>query len=121
MALDWIKVRIDLPEDPDVITIASRTDLDEYSVVGRLIRLWGWADRHCKGGHAPGVTADWIDRYVQCDGFAEAMVEVGWLSLDELGANFLNFDRHNGKSAKTRAQGAVRQQEHRAGAKKAAS
>ena len=39
VAGDWIPMRTDLAEDPAVIAIAAATDLDEFAVVGRPIRV----------------------------------------------------------------------------------
>lgn len=114
MAGDWIKMRVDLAEDPAVIGIAARLGLDEFSVVGRLQALWSWADGQSRDGHAGGVTAAWVNRKVQRDGFAEAMVEVGWLAIEDDGISFPNFTNHNGETAKTRALGKNRQQKKRA-------
>lgn len=41
------------------------------------------------------------------------MEQVGWLVFDESGVSIPNFDRHNGETAKTRAQGTKRQQKRR--------
>jgi hypothetical protein len=114
MAGDWIKMRIDLAEDPAVIGMASQLDLDEYAVVGRLHKIWGWADRQCRDGHAAGVKATWIDRHVAQPGFSAAMQEVGWLEVNDGYAKFPRFERHNGQNAKSRALGNNRQQVHRA-------
>ena len=103
MSGDWIKMRVDLRDDPAVIRIAATLDLDEFEVVGRLHHLWAWADRQSRDGNADGVTKKWIDRYVQRDGFAQSMVEVGWLRITDTGILIPNFERHNGKSAKKRA------------------
>lgn len=103
MSGDWIKMRIALADDPAVIGIADATGIDEFGVIGRLHRLWGWVDEQSSDGRVGVVTCRWINRFVQCDGFAEAMVSVGWLSIEEGGISFPNFDRHNGKSAKKRA------------------
>ena len=70
MALEWIKMRCDLPEDPTVISIAADLHLTEDAVVGKLLRLWAWADRHLVDGYAPGVTASWVDDLVRAPGFA---------------------------------------------------
>lgn len=113
MAGDWIKMRNDLAEDPAVIGIAARLGMDEFAVVGRLHHLWGWADRQSRDGHAANVTSAWLDRYVQCDGFASAMATVGWLVIGEDGITIPKFDRHNGKSAKTRALATGRKQKQR--------
>lgn len=103
MAGDWLKMRLDLADDPAVIGIANATDLDEYGVVGRLHKLWSWADRQSRDGHAQSVTKKWVDRYLERDGFAQAMVDVGWLVFDKTGLMIPKFDRHNGKGAKNRA------------------
>lgn len=110
----WIKMRLDLDDDPAVISIAARTGLDEFAVIGRLQNLWSWADRQATDGHAAGVTTAWINRRVRHDKFAEAMIDVGWLLADEAGVTFPNFDRHNGESAKNRAMAADRKRVQRA-------
>jgi hypothetical protein len=114
MAGDWIKMRADLAEDPAVIAIGAKLGMDEFAVVGRLQCLWAWADGQSRDGHASGVTQQWIDRKVQRDGFAQAMCDVGWLSVDNSGITIPNFDHHNGDTAKTRALGTKRKQKARA-------
>lgn len=113
MAGDWIKMKISLASDPAVISIAARLDHTEFSVVGMLHHLWSWADTQSRDGHAPGVTEKWVDRYVQCDGFAQAMQSVGWLIISDDGLEFPRFDRHNGDNAKTRALASSRQKKKR--------
>ena len=113
MAGDWIKMRTALAEDPAVISIASKLDMEEFAVVGRLHQLWSWADHQSRDGHASGVTQKWVDRYLERDGFAAALVEVGWLIIDDTGITLPNFDRHNGETAKTRALGSKRKQKER--------
>ncbi|WP_425318441.1 DnaT-like ssDNA-binding domain-containing protein [Pseudomonas nitroreducens] len=114
MAGDWIKMRTALADDPAVIAMADRLGLDEFSVVGRLHHLWSWADSQSRDGHAVGVTVRWLNRYVQCDGFAEALAHVGWLTIDDQGIRFPNFDRHNGESAKARGLAKNRKEKQRA-------
>jgi hypothetical protein len=113
VAGDWIKMRIALADDPAVISIAARLSIDEFTVVGMLHHLWGWADTQSRDGHAPGVTNVWIDRYIRHAGFAEAMISVGWLEIDDSGVTFPKFDRHNGETAKTRALAAERKRNQR--------
>lgn len=113
MAGDWIKMRIALSDDPAVIAMAESLSIDEFSVVGRLHHLWSWADTQSRDGHASGVTQRWIDRYVRCEGFSQAMVIVGWLSVKEDGIEFPNFDRHNGDTGKSRALATNRKQRQR--------
>ncbi|MBN3758175.1 hypothetical protein G3N95_35030 [Paraburkholderia sp. Tr-20389] len=114
MAGDWIKMRTALADDPAVIAMAERLGEDEFTIVGRLHYFWGWADAQSRDGHAPGVTKRWIDRYCRCDGFADAMIAVGWLVVDDVGVTLPNFERHNGSSSKDRALATVRKQKQRA-------
>lgn len=109
MAGDWIKMRVDLGDDPAVVLIAACLDTTEDEVVGKLHRLWSWADRHTTDGTAPAITAKWVDRYVGRSGFAEAMAKAAWISFSEDGVAFPGFDRHNGESAKRRGEAALRQ------------
>jgi hypothetical protein len=115
MAGDWIKMRIDLSDDPTVAGISARLSLDEYGVIGRLHKLWSWADRHTTDGVTAGVDMRWIDRFVAKKGFAESMVQFGWLNYDsESGVlSFPGFDIHNGDSAKSRCDAALRQRKCR--------
>lgn len=111
----WIKMRLDLADDPAVIGVASKLSLSEYEVVGRLHKLWSWADRHTEDGHASGVTYAWLNRYVECDGFAEAVESVGWLERLADGVCIPSFDKHNGESAKKRELAANRKRKQREG------
>ena len=78
-------MRTDLSEDPLVIAMAARLHVDEFSVVGRLHRIWSWADRQLTDGLALGVTTEWIDQYVRLQGFSNSLLEVGWLLKIEKG------------------------------------
>jgi hypothetical protein len=114
MAGDWIKMRVDLADDPAVVAIALRLNIEEDSVVGKLHRLWSWADRHTSDGKTTGVNAAWVDRFVACKGFAEAMIASKWLEIDGDSLEFPKFHSHNGESAKKRADNALRQRLSRA-------
>ena len=115
MAGDWIKMRVDLDDDPAVIGIASNLKLNEQDVIGRLWRVWSWANKQTRDGNAPTVTEAWLDRFVSTAGFARAMQSVGWLTICEgCGIAIPKFDLHNGQSAKARALTAVRVADHRA-------
>jgi len=113
MAGDWIKMRCDLADDPAVVGIAGALDIEEDLVVGKLHRLWAWANRQTEDGNAPHVTLSWLDRYISVTGFADAMVNVGWLVVTEGGILIPDFDKHNSKSAKKRAITARRVAKHR--------
>ena len=113
MAGDWIKMRIDLADDPAVIGLAAALKINEDEIVGKLHRLWGWADKHTSSGFVPHITAKWIDRHLEKGGFAAQMQAVGWLVITPEGVTFPSFDRHNGKSAKSRAENTERARDSR--------
>ena len=107
MASSWIKVEVITPDKPEVYQLAELLELDPDAVLGKLIRLWSWADQQTIDGNADcnavSVTKSAIDRITFVRGFAEAMLKVGWLALDGEKLVFPNFERHNGNSTKKRA------------------
>ena len=113
MAGDWLKMRHDLADDPAVIRLASVLQLDEDAVIGKLFRLWSWADRHSRNGEVDGVDLAWVDRLCRRDGYGAALVRVGWLVETGEGLSFPRFDRHCSDTAKTRALGKNRAESHR--------
>lgn len=101
-------MNIGLHECPEVLQIAAATGLDPFGVVGRLHRVWGWFDQNTTDGNARSVTFVTLDSFTCSAGFAAAMVEAGWLGTTADGLSLPHFDRHNGESAKKRAQTARR-------------
>lgn len=112
MAGDYIIMRLDLCDDPDVIRIAKLTSLEVDSVIGKLHRIWSWADRHTRDGSVT-VDAEYCDKLCAHTGFFDAMCAVGWASHVTDGIQFLNFEKHNGKNAKSRADGRKRTAKYR--------
>ena len=109
----WLKVRCDLHEDTAVVAAALALGVSENEIVGALVKFWSWANTQTPDGNAPGVTDSWLDRYVGVSGFARTLARVGWLEVAEAGIAVPKFDRHNGASAKRRAQTTVRVQTYR--------
>lgn len=83
--------------------MADRLKLDRFSVAGRLMDVWTWADQNTTDGHARGVTKKVVDDCASQKGFADAMVFVGWLQVKKSGIVFPRWGRHCSKSAKERA------------------
>ncbi len=114
MAGDWIKLRHDLADDPAVISlVVNTTCVDAEHVIGKLHKLWSWADRHTSHGTVKGVPVTWVDEFVGVKGFSAALISCGWLVLRERYWMIPKFNRHNSKSAKNRALAAQRQVTHR--------
>jgi DNA replication protein DnaT len=103
MAGDWMKIELELPDKPEVHAIAGMLNLDSDAVVGKLIRVWQWFDKHTKDGNAYGVTKSLLDRITSVTEFADAMVSVGWLEEKNKCLCMPKFDRHTSESAKKRA------------------
>jgi hypothetical protein len=109
MAGDWIKVECSTPDKPEVIGIADRLGLLPQHALGSLFMVWRWFDQHTENGNARCVTTLTVDRLSGVTGFAQAMIDVGWLVVNDDGTLTLpGFCRHNGKTAKTRANTANR-------------
>jgi len=107
MAGDWIKMRVDLVDDPSVVWMAEQLGMPEPCVVGYLHTIWSWASRQCDAGSVTGVTMSALQRITRCDRVPELMVRIGWLEVLEIDGmpvlRFPNWERHNSQSAKQRA------------------
>lgn len=104
----WIKMDVDLPNHPRVLRLSEITGAIETTIVGGLHWLWAFADQHSVDGRLPGVSPMTIDRKTGVVGFGEALLAVDWLRKIEGGVAIPRFERHNGASAKRRAQEAAR-------------
>jgi hypothetical protein len=108
MAGDWIKMRGNLWDDPRVTRIVDLTDSSEAAVVGGLYWLWATADQHTTDGVMLGLSIKGIDRKTGIKGFGDALVLIGWIADHPEGIRIVDFEQHNGTSAKKRCQTAKR-------------
>ena len=108
MAGDWIKIEHVTPDKPEVWQLAEILEIDPDCVIGKLVRLWAWADQQTYDGctYLPDGLVDHVTRF---QGFGQALRKVFWLS-DE---GIPHFDRHNGQSAKKRCLAERRKQRER--------
>jgi hypothetical protein len=122
MAGEWIKMRVALKSHPKVVRILSairphdvQTKSDAFRIVGGLHAVWTLFDTHSIDGELRGYTPEIMDEAIGWPGFSGAMMSVGWLEFDGLETLTMpDFDEHNGKSAKRRAEDARRKQIERA-------
>jgi hypothetical protein len=111
--IEWIKFEHLTLEKMEVVNIAAMLKIDKDAVLGKLLRIWVWADKYTQDGKtqfptARDATAS-IDDIARCTGFAAAMMHVGWLVMPDDGRVILpNYCRHNGQTAKKRVQSARR-------------
>jgi DNA replication protein DnaT len=115
VAVPWIKIEHTTPDKPEIDAIADLLGIDPDHVFGILVRLWIWADQQTEKGNARSVTKKAIDRRAKVNDFADAMIAVGWLTCDSAGLTFINFEKHNGQTAKQRAVTAKRVSKHKSG------
>ena len=114
MSGDWLKVEIGTPDKPEVWAIAARLNIDADAVFGKLFRVWSWFDQQTNDGVAPKVSIPMLDRLVGVHGFCDAMVAANWMVVDGANIHLPGFDKHNGNTAKRRAETARRVAKHKA-------
>ena len=116
-SLNWLKVKDDLHEEPEVLEMARRLKTRPEHVVGYCIRFWGWVSRNCHDGTVTNVTLESLESVLTLPHFLSMMCDVGWLEYVEStsGTSIIipNFDRHLSQSAKRRALEARRQAAYR--------
>lgn len=118
MAGEWIKFESSLPEKPETLAITAAMGwTDPDLTVGKLMRLFRWFDQQTVDGNAARVTPALLDHVLGVTGLTQAVASVGWISITEDGLSLCKFDRHNGESAKQRAQTAKRVAKHKSNAK----
>lgn len=115
MAGDWIKMEVTTADKPEVAMMAHKLKCEPDLIVGKLFRIWVWANQNSVDGNAVTVTESFLDRIAHRKGFASAMRTAGWLSGANGALCFPGFERHNGKTAKARAMGNRRVALHRSG------
>jgi uncharacterized protein involved in type VI secretion and phage assembly len=94
MAGNWIKLRHDALDAPELRRAARATGLDQDQVLGKMCRLWCWADRHGVDGLVKAAELVDVDEQVGHVGFGAALVSVGWLSAQDEGVVIPNWERH---------------------------
>jgi hypothetical protein len=96
----WIKVEKTTASKPEVRAMAKRLGVHRMHVFGCCVAVWQYADSESQEGLIPMLTADDIDEIVGLPGFALAMVDVGWLIIDDAGVTIPRFGAHHGEGAK---------------------
>lgn len=113
MAGDWIKVETVTADKAEVHAVADALGISPDAAFGIIVRFWIWADQQTEDGYIPHAKPAYIDRIMQREGFAAAMVQADWLEQDSGGMLIPNFERHNGKSSKRRALSCERKRKER--------
>jgi hypothetical protein len=105
VAGDWIKVEKCSAGKPEVMRLARLWGIPQDQAFGMLVRFWVWIDDACVDGRVDGVASHEIDDMMRFPGFAQGLVTVKWLDIDDSNpcTRIPNFDKHNAETAKKRA------------------
>ena len=108
----WLKVEENTPAKPEIKKIATDCGVSNEVAFARWFRLWSYLDRTTADGFVPFLTAQGCDEEAGLPGIGKSLESVGWVEFSRQGALVVNWDRHNGKSAKERALTARRVADH---------
>lgn len=111
--MEWIKVEKSTCDKPEVLVIAELLKVTQDHAFGLCIRFWIWCDTHLIDGKVENITPKMLNKTLGQKRFAEAMIEVGWITFHDGFLLVSNFEKHMSQSAKSRAEGQLRQKEHR--------
>lgn len=104
----WIKVQVTLPESPKIFRLARLLGVCRMEALGYAVRWFCWLDTYCANG-ATELHESEVDALVGRCGITRAFCELGWASVDAEGyVLVLDFDKHNGKNSKQRAENQAR-------------
>lgn len=104
----WIKVQVTLPESPKIFRLARLLGVCRMEALGYAVRWFCWLDTYCANGSTELTEGD-VDALIGRSGITRAFCELEWASVDAEGyVLVLDFDKHNGKSSKQRAENQAR-------------
>lgn len=106
--MSWIKVDTTLVNKPKVVQISRILKKKREETLGFLIKFWCLVDGLTEDGFLPGYDRVAVDDLVGLKGFAKALQSVSWIDFDENGCTVSKYEKHNGNSAKKRAESALR-------------
>lgn len=124
MAGDWIPMRTDLWECPEVVRLLSaicpdsvrdpsKAVREKSKIIGALFRTWSLFDTYTDDGILHGYTSEVLNAAVGIDGWAENLQHIGWLSINEQSLSMPGFETWLSSSAKARLKDAQRKRNSR--------
>lgn len=124
--LPWVRMRIDLHEDPVVHRLARTLYVDggadtpgrrwaaRMQIVGLLLVVWGRFRTSARDNLLPGLDLTDLDGWVHVPGFGDALVSEGWIEVGSLGLRLIDPAEYVGSSKEDREREAERKREQRA-------
>lgn len=106
--MSWIKIQKSLPKSNKVLRLAEVLRVRRAEALGLALDWFCWLDEQCTDGRT-GLTPNLLNALMGHKRFAEGLVAIGWIEVDSDGEVLVvDFDQHNGKTAKARAMTARR-------------
>ena len=113
MAGDWIPMKTDLWDSPQVVRIlsaicpqsvrdASERVRKKSEIIGALYRTWSLFDTYSDDGTLHGYDQMSLDEMVGIEGWSENLQHVGWLIINSDSLEMPGFERYLSHSAKRR-------------------
>ena len=105
MAGDWIKFEVATATKPEIAIAAEFLGVSRREALGIFLDFWCWLDANACADVVPHVSRKSLETSLHCVGFAAILEMIGWAKFDDAARKLtiINYGRHNGKSAKTRA------------------
>lgn len=98
----WIKVRKGLNDSPKMIALSKLCGCTRERAFDAWFRLYSYFDSVTVDGDVDYFGPEDADRVAQLEGFGNALAAIGWLSFREVGCTIVDWQKHNGNSAKKR-------------------
>lgn len=104
----WIKIDVTTCDKTEIMHIARSCGVSVNEAFGAWFRLWAWFDGVTEDGRMDFLKKEDCDMKAMLPGIGAALEDVGWIEFGERGAIIVGWEKHNGKSAKRRAETARR-------------
>jgi hypothetical protein len=98
----WIKVESSTPDKPELRQIAKLCGVSRPEAFTAFFRFFCWADENTEDGFLRFFDLADADEESHLAGFGAALSSVGWAVFTTEGMQIVNWDLHNGNSAKKR-------------------
>lgn len=102
--MNFVRIQNTLPQNPKVALLARMWKCNFDEALGGMVRWLCWLDKHTTDG-VTVLTCDELDKLVFGGSHRVAgLIKLGWAIADkDCYISSVDFDKHNGPTAKTRA------------------
>lgn len=106
--MSWIKWRTSLCEGAEARQLARHLGCHRLMALGAMNAWISWLDEHTEDGKSHLLPSE-VDDVVGLGGMTDGLISIGWARLDAEGCvEAVDYEKHNGNSAKKRAETALR-------------